>query len=466
MAQVKKTLKPSDPEVEICVNEEIKDGELQETVEKVIDESTEIEDVVNEQTEVVENNTEETTVIEEHKEGDILKAQSGSKLPQNWNLIAQLASKIDLSKLGTPAVTTNSDGIITKDIVGSQIRQSQIKNESAINPLDKPVTNYSQNHIATGKNPTYATSYMHTPESEENVIIPKQVTQAETLNSDAAKEVSDNPSNGLGIPFYLREATNFANWLQARKTAKDLKDIGYKIADVMGKMTLSTPTELSFRYNLPIHNQYDRNIAKLESSANQFNTSDASLNTAAKLDILGKSSELRNEQARLTSQAVSEQNQLHNQRKEQYNQIRAEVANKNKQIMGQAALAKLNADSAYKQEVRRLDDTLMYKYQDLLNRFGSVDSSVKNKGFQYSEQAAAARAAGNETLAKQYDELFKQTQSPGYRNYMLNNIIYGKQGTKLRSTSDMLLLNTQKSVARAIEKLNDNTMKLILKALS
>ena len=428
MAQVKKTLKPSDPEVEVCVNEEIKDGELQETVEKVIDESTEIEDVVNEQTDIVENNGEEIIVVEEHKENSILKAQSGLKLPQNWNLIAQLASKIDLS--------------------------------------DKPITNYSQNHIATGKNPTYATSYTYTPESEENMIVPKQVTQVGTLNSDSEKEISENPSNRLGIPFYLREATNFANWLQARKTAKDLKNIGYKTADVMGKMTLSAPTELSFRYNLPIHNQYDRNIAKLESSANQFNTSDAYLNTAAKLDILGKSSELRNEQARLTSQAVSEQNQLHDQRKEQYNQIRTEVANKNKQIMGQAALAKLNADSAYEQEARKLDDTLMYKYQDLLNRFGSVDSSVKNKAFQYSEQAAAARAVGNEALAKQYDELFKQTQSPGYRNYMLNNIIYGKQGTKLRSTSDMLLLNTQKSVARAIEKLNDNTMKLILKALS
>lgn len=254
--------------------------------------------------------------------------------------------------------------------------------------------------------------------------------------------------------------------MQARKTAKDLKTIGHKTADIIGNMTLNAPAELSFRYNLPIHNEYDKNIAKLESSTNQFNTSDSALNTAAKLDILGKSSELRNEQARLTSQAVSEQNQLHDQRKEQYNQIRAEVANKNKQIMGQAALAKLNADSAYKQEVRKLDDTLMYKYQDLLNRFGSVDSLVKNKAFQYSEQAAAARAVGNEALAKQYDELFKQTQSPGYRNYMLNNIIYGKQGTKLRSTSDMLLINTQKSVARAIEKLNDNTMKLILKALS
>ena len=254
--------------------------------------------------------------------------------------------------------------------------------------------------------------------------------------------------------------------MQARKTAKDLKTIGHKTANIMGNMTLNAPAELSFRYNLPIHNEYDKNIAKLESSANQFNTSDSALNAAAKLDVLGKSAELRNEQARLTSQAVSEQNQLHDQRKEQYNQIRAEVANKNKQIMGQAALARLNADSAYKQEIRKLEDTLMYKYQDLLNRFGSVDSQVKNKAFQYSEQAAAARAVGNETLAKQYDDLYKQTQAPGFRNYMLNNIIYGKRGTKLRSTSDMMLLNTQKSVARAIEKINDNTMKLILKALS
>lgn len=254
--------------------------------------------------------------------------------------------------------------------------------------------------------------------------------------------------------------------MQARKTAKDLKTIGHKTADIMRNMTLNAPAELSFRYNLPIYNEYDKNIAKLESSANQFNTSDSALNTAAKLDILGKSAELRNEQARLTSQAVSEQNQLHDQRKEQYNQIRAEVANKNKQIMGQAALARLNADSAYKQEVRKLDDTLMYKYQDLLNRFGSVDSQIKNKAFQYSEQAAAARAVGNETLAKQYDDLYNQTQAPDFRNYMLNNIIYGKRGTKLESTSDIMLLNTQMSVARAIEKLNDNTMKLILKALS
>lgn len=412
MAQVKKTLKPSDPEVEVCVNEESKDGELQEIVEIIeeIVETTKTEEIV-EQTDI-----EETAVIEEFKKGGVLKAKLGEVvLPEYIPVIEE-------------DVNEPLDEALYKG------RMSAIEDIYIKDPHEKAAALARLN-----------SEYGKTPE---------------------IKTESIKTSNKLGLPFYLREATNFANWMQARKTAKDLKTIGHKTADIMGNMTLNAPVELSFRYNLPIYNEYDKNIARLESSANQFNTSDSALNTAAKLDVLDKSAELRNEQARLTSQAVSEQNQLHDQRKEQYNQIRAEVANKNKQIMGQSALARLNADSAYKQEVRKLDDTLMYKYQDLLNRFGSVDSQIKNKAFQYSEQAAAARAVGNETLAKQYDDLYKQTQAPGFRNYMLNNIIYGKQGTKLRSTSDMMLLNTQKSVARAIEKLNDNTMKLILKALS
>lgn len=434
MAQVKKTLKPSDPEVEMRVNEEIKDGELQETFEKVVVENTETEEIAIKQAEVIENNIEETNIVEEYKEGGVIKAQSGTT-NNFW---------ADLEKTKKRAEELRNSGFIMEH------KDPVVVEEEINEPLDET--------LYKGRMSAIEDIYKNDPHEKDAATA--------RLNSEYGKTKSTESSNKLGLPFYLREATNFANWLQARKTAKNLKDIGHKTTSVMRRMTLSAPSELSFRYNLPIHNQYDRNIAKLESSANKFNTSDAFLNTAAKLDILDKSAELRNEQARMVSEAVSEQNQLHDQRKEQYNQIRTEIANKNKQIMGQADLARLNADSAYEQEVRKLDDTLMYKYQDLLNRFGKVDSSVKNKAFQYSEQAAAARAVGNETLAKQYDELFKQTQSPGYRNYMLNNIIYGKQGIKLRPTYDMLLLNTQKSVAKAIEKLNDNTMKLILKALS
>jgi hypothetical protein len=78
MAQVKKTLKPSDPEVEMRVNEEIKDGELQETFEKVVVENTETEEIAIKPAEVVENNIEETNIVEEYKEGGVIKAQSGT----------------------------------------------------------------------------------------------------------------------------------------------------------------------------------------------------------------------------------------------------------------------------------------------------------------------------------------------------------------------------------------------------
>ena len=78
MAQVKKTLKPSDPEVEKCVNEELKDGELQEVIEIIeeIAENTKTEEIV-EQTDV-EEKIEETSVIEEFKEDNVLKAQLGT----------------------------------------------------------------------------------------------------------------------------------------------------------------------------------------------------------------------------------------------------------------------------------------------------------------------------------------------------------------------------------------------------
>ena len=78
MAQVKKILKPSDPEVEKCVNEELKDGELQEVIEIIeeIAENTKTEEIVEQSH--IEENVEETSVIEEFKEGSVLKAQSGT----------------------------------------------------------------------------------------------------------------------------------------------------------------------------------------------------------------------------------------------------------------------------------------------------------------------------------------------------------------------------------------------------
>lgn len=435
MAQVKKSVKPSITDEEIKItgvseNNGVKLEENQEIVE--VQESVELQ-------EVIEQNEADNKQIEEFKEGGILKAQPGTT-NNFWTEFEEKKKK---------AEELRNSGFVMSF-------QNPVAEEENVNePLDEALFKGRQEAI----------SKIYSEDDPEKQAALARLN-AEYGKKDAVETPVQNIKNKLGWPFYLREATNLANWIAARKTAKDLKTIGHKTADVMGRMTLSTPAEQSFRYNLPVYDLYNKNIAKYESQAEQFKTPDMGLNIASRLAILDKSADMRNEQARLTSEAVSQQNQLHAQKKDQYNQIRAEIANKNKQIMAQSALARLNADSAYEQEKRRLDDTLLYKYQDLLNRFGSVDASIKNKTYQYAEQELAARAAGNKTLAQQYAKLKEDTQKPGYRSYMLNNILYGKEGTKLRSTTDMALLNNQKLVAKAIEKLNDNTMKLILKALS
>ena len=71
---------------------------------------------------------------------------------------------------------------------------------------------------------------------------------------------------------------------------------------------------------------------------------------------------------------------------------------------------------------------------------------------------------------KQIDAQIATINSPEYSNILRRQAMYGtasaKKGTKLRSVSEQMILDNNKLVAKAIEKLNDNTTKLILKALS
>ena len=71
---------------------------------------------------------------------------------------------------------------------------------------------------------------------------------------------------------------------------------------------------------------------------------------------------------------------------------------------------------------------------------------------------------------KNIDDQISLINSEEYQNILRRQAMYGtpsaKKGTKLRSTTEQMLLDNNKIVAKAIEKLNDNTTKLILKALS
>lgn len=292
------------------------------------------------------------------------------------------------------------------------------------------------------------------------------------LGKDHSADLADPSSVRLegdefrpGKAFYAREALDLKNYANARKTAKTARDLGYKTADIMGGMTMSMPIERDFRYILPVDNELSKNIANYKATASTFNTNnDPKLATQAKLHILDRAANMENEKSRAVSDSVTQQNIERDQRAMRMDQIRADIANKNKQIVGQSLLAKVNADAAYNLEVQKLKDARAYKYQDMFNKLGKVDSNIQSAKDQITMRMNLPGVTDKQRESLQ--SLLSSYDDPKYRNMMLRSALYAKKGTKLRSTSDLLLLDNQKAVNKAIEKLNDNTMKLILKAMS
>lgn len=77
----------------------------------------------------------------------------------------------------------------------------------------------------------------------------------------------------------------------------------------------------------------------------------------------------------------------------------------------------------------------------------------------------------SEAQIKAIDDQIATINSDEYQNILARQNRYGnvssaKKGTKLRPFTEQMLLDNNKIVAKAISKLNDNTMKLILKAMS
>lgn len=292
------------------------------------------------------------------------------------------------------------------------------------------------------------------------------------LGKDRSADLADPSSVRLerdrfrpGKAFFARESLDLKNYINARKTAKTARDLGYKTADIMKGMTMSMPIERDSRYILPIDNELSRNIANYKATANTFNTNnDPKLATQAKLHILDNAANMENERSRAVSDSVTQQNIERDQRAMRMDQIRADIANKNKQIVGESLLAKVNADAAYNLEVQKLKDARAYKYQDMFSKLGKVDSNIQSAKDQITMRMNLPGVTDKQRESLQ--SLLNSYNDPKYRNMMLQSALYAKKGTKLRSTSDLLLLDNQKAVNKAIEKLNDNTMKLILKAMS
>jgi hypothetical protein len=222
------------------------------------------------------------------------------------------------------------------------------------------------------------------------------------------------------------------------------------------------------RFQTLTDNQTNQEIAANNTAANMFNTSDSALNLAGKLGIAQTNAALRNQGNRLLSQEYSNALNQHAVTQREDDKLAFETGNQARQYAAQAGLMRVAGDTEYTTNMGAIRDKYFNKLQSDINRFGLMDVSKQNKIDQLNLMKNLPGVTADQI--KQIDAQIAMINSPEYSNILRRQAMYGttsaKKGAKLRSVSEQILLDNNKLVAKAIEKLNDNTTKLILKALS
>ena len=329
--------------------------------------------------------------------------------------------------------------------------------------------------------PGIRSSYINLPNFGSHQQFPQEMEFTENVNTIPMKRLvfkkggvlkylrGGRPSKDVSSSFdwngFKQDALGISNLARAINSSYKQKDLSDKYADAMKLGTYSAPVERGFRYNLPVWDKYNSEIAKMNSAMNVFNTNaDAKVNMAGKLSVIDNISRMRENQARETSLAVNEQNQLYNAMQREDDRIRNEIANKNRQLLMSSELAKISGEQALDTNLGNILDKAIYAEQANLYKKGAVDSQISNKIYQIELAMAEAKAKNLDTSG--YEQMLKTLRSQEYRDNAMRTARYAKRGGTLRSTPEQMLLDNNKNVAKAISKLSDNTMKLILKAMS
>ena len=383
------------------------------------------------------------------KKGGILKGQKGL-----WDLSKELVSGMDLSKLGQSQYEIGDNGVINNNLNIAEMSQRASTPKVELPETKSPIaTDYAKDHAYGSGNETAATKL--NGEYWEN---------KRTVGKWGGKP-TNNKSSNFDRNSLLQDVLGTSNLIRAINSSYKQKDLSDKYANAMKLGTYSAPVERGFRYNLPVWDKYNSEIAKMNSAMNLFNTNaDAKVNMAGKLSVIDNISRMRENQARETSLAVSEQNQLYNAMQREDDRIRNEIANKNRQLMMSSELAKVSGEQALQTNLDNILDKAIYAGQANINKRGAVDSQISNKIYQIELAMAEAKAKNLDTSG--YEQMLKTLRSQEYRDNAMRTARYAKKGGTLRSTTEQMLLDNNKNVAKAISKLSDNTMKLILKAMS
>ena len=134
-----------------------------------------------------------------------------------------------------------------------------------------------------------------------------------------------------------------------------------------------------------------------------------------------------------------------------------------------AGMLRNAGQTEYTANMGAIRDKDFVKIQSDINRFGMIDAQKQTMIDKLNLQRNTPGLSIDQIAS--IDAQIAQIKSPEYNNILRRQAMYGsvasaKKGTKLRSITEQMLLDNNKIVAKAISKLSDNTMKLILKAMS
>lgn len=387
------------------------------------------------------------------KKGGVLKGQKGL-----WDLSKEFMSGIDLSKLGQKDYKIGEDGLLDTglDIAGMARRSATPETKSAITSPTPVTTNYATDHAYGSGNETKATKQVGDYWSQRRAT--EQFGGRPTENSD------------FEWGYLAKEMAGIGNSLAARMDAKKFLDLSNQKADIYSKGQPSIWNGRGrMRFQTPTMNLVNKQIAANNTIAGMMNTADAQANIAGKLSLAETNSKLFNQGLGMVSQELTNQLNAYDTQRREDDKLTFETANNARQWAMNTGLMRNAGQTEYVTNMGAIRDKDFVKLQSDINRFGLIDAQKQSMIDKLNLQRNTPGLSENQIAS--IDAQIAQVKSPEYNNILRRQAMYGsvasaKKGTKLRSTTEQMLLDNNKIVAKAISKLSDNTMKLILKAMS
>lgn len=270
--------------------------------------------------------------------------------------------------------------------------------------------------------------------------------------------------------YFAKEMAGIGNSLAAKMDAKKFLDLSNQKADIYSKGQPSIWNGRGrMRFQSPTMNLVNQQIAANNTIAGMMNTADAHANIAGKLGLAEMNSNVLDQGNRIISQEFSNNLDKHAATLREDDKLAFETGNAARQWGMNTGMLRNAGDIEYVTNMGAIRDKDFNKIQSDLARFGTVSVRAQN----IIDQLKLKRATPglNADQIANIDDQIKMIGSPEYQNILRRQAMFGgvtsaKKGTKLRSTTEQMLLDNNKIVAKAISKLSDNTMKLILKAMS